>query len=123
MSSDLDAYVEPDQDLSHPIPRLDTLDVLLESDKAARVGIVIASPLQDDTRSRVRFERKLELCLQYFWRPTFSERYGAPTPASAQLYISIHAGSHPAMMDLVNAQTERISQHGVRPVIKLIGSN
>jgi hypothetical protein len=114
---------EPEEDLDHPIPRLDALDVLLDSDQAVRVGIVIAAPLIDSPKSRVRLERKLELCLNYFWTEAVRQRYGSPRPEAYHLYISVHAGSDQSMLDLIQSQEDRIARHGVRPVIQLIGAN
>jgi len=62
----------------HPIPRLDTLDTLLTHDRGAYVGIVIASPLTNDSVSRARLLRKLMGCLEYFQLPGYLQRFGAP---------------------------------------------
>jgi hypothetical protein len=115
--------IGPDQDLSHGIPRLDTLDTLLETNAGARVGIVIATPLRDNPRDRDRFERKLQVALAYFTSEAFQSRWGAPDPSHCALYIDIHSTSDGSIIDLVFGQADRIRAAGLTPVIKVINAN
>jgi hypothetical protein len=119
----VDSDAGPVVDPNHPIPSLGTLDVLLESDSAARVGIIIASPMTYDSVSRARFESKLKTCFSYFNSPKFLSRWGNPTPANAKLYIDIHAGSDPAMIEEVLAAEGRIKSQNMLPVIGLLSAN
>jgi len=113
----------PAQDLEHPIPRLDALDTVVTHERGAYVGIVIASPLRDDPLSRARLLRKIEVTLQYFQSPEFTKRCGQPTPQRCKVYISVHSGSDPAMIDLVEDCRARISEVGATPVISLTHVN
>lgn len=110
----------PDEDVNHPIPSLDTLDTLLESDQGARVGIVIATPLLDDPVSRARLQRKVEVTLGYFSGAAFRERHGAPNPAHCKIYVSVHARSDPSMLSLVQHYCSQFTANGIAPVVKLI---
>jgi len=113
----------PDQDLSHAIPRLDTLDTLLETNVGARVGIVIATPLRDNPRDRARFERKLQVALAYFKSEAFQSRWGAPDPSHCALYIDIHSTSDGSIIDLVFGQADRIRAAGLTPRVRVCHAN
>ena len=113
----------PDEDLSHPIPRLDTYDVLLRTDSGARVGIVIATPLGRSPRDFERFERKMQLALSFFESDEFRQRWGTPTPQHCAVYITVHSASDSQAIDLVFSQADRIRSAGLKPVIKIKDAN
>lgn len=113
----------PDEDLAHPIPRLDTFDVLLRTDSKARVGIVIATPLGDSPRDRARFERRIQMALGYFDTTEFRRRWGTPTPEHCAIYIDIHSASDSNIIDLVFSQADRIRAAGLQAVIKVNDAN
>ena len=107
----------PLEDANHPIPRLDTYDTLLEFAKGAYLGIVIATPLKDDERSRARLRRKFEVALGYFRSVDYLARCGTPQPAHCRLYVNIHSGSDAEMLRLVEQHCAEIAASGITPVI------
>jgi hypothetical protein len=119
------AYADagPDEDVNHPIPRLDTLDVHLNTERGAYVGIVIASPLRDDPVSRARLQRKVEVSLGFFQSEEYRGEHGAPEHGRSRLWISIHSGSDPAMLELVDHYRAEIEANGVTARVKFVGTN
>ena len=107
----------PAEDQSHPIPRLDALDVHVTTDQGAYVGIIIASALRDDEISRARLQKKVEVSLGYFLSPECRERYGAPSPDRSRLWMNVH------MLELIEHYRTQIEVNGVSAVVKFIGTN
>lgn len=103
----------------HPISSLDAYDTALTTDRGAYLGLVIASPLRDDEVSRARLKKKIELYIGYFQSPAYHERYGAPSLDRSRIYISIHAGSAPSMLKLVESYSTHIRENSITPVIKI----
>jgi hypothetical protein len=113
---------EPPEDVNHPIPRLDTHDTLVETAKGAYLGIVIASPLKDDQRSRARLRRKFESAASYFRSTEHIARCGTPQPEHCRLYVNIHSGSDPEMLRLVELHCAEIAASGIAPVVTFVAS-
>jgi hypothetical protein len=110
-------------DADHPIPNLDTLDVHVNTDKGAYVGIVTARPLKDDEISRARLQRKIEVALSFFNSEEYRELHGAPCRTRSRLWINVHSGSDAAMLTLVEHYRTQIEANDVTAVVKLIGTN
>jgi hypothetical protein len=121
----VDVFVGPgdDEDVEHAIPRLDTLDALLTTDRGAYVGIVIATPLRDDAVSRARLLRKVEVSVSYFLSDEFRVQYGVPTPDNARLRIHVHAGSVASMLALIHNYCSQVLSNGISPEVELIGTH
>ena len=111
------------EDQGHPIPRLDTLDVHVTTDKGAYVGIVIASPLRDDEMSRARLQEKVEVTLSYFQSAEYQERYGVPCRERSRFWINVHCDSDPSMLELIEHYREQIEANDMTAVVKLIGTS
>lgn len=110
----------PDEDVNHPIPRLDTLDTVVETDRGAYVGIVIAAPLSDDSVSRARLQRKIEVSLGYFHDVAFREKHGPPSPAHCRIYLSVHSHSSASILELIEHFCSQFEANGVASVLQLI---
>jgi hypothetical protein len=113
----------PAEDQSHPIPRLDTLDVHVTTDKGAYVGIVIASPLKDDEVSRARLQEKVEVTLSYFQTAEYREKYGRPCRERSRFWFNVHCESDPSMLELIEHYREQVEANDMTAVIKLIGTS
>lgn len=113
----------PLEDANHPIPRLDTLDTVVTTERGAYVGIVIATPLRDDEASRERLRRKFELTLGYFHTPEYRKRCGPPMPDRSKMYVNIHAGSDSSMLQVVEHYVAQMLANGITPVLNLIHTN
>jgi hypothetical protein len=111
------------EDSGHPIPRLDTLDVHLTTDQGAYVGIVVASPLRDDTMSRARLQQKVEVSLSYFQSAEYRETYGLPCRERSRLWINVHYDSDATMLQLIEHYRAQIEANGITAVVNLIGTS
>jgi hypothetical protein len=107
----------PSEYPDHPIPRLDALDTVLTHDSGAYVGIVISSPLDNDSVSQARLARKIGVSLAYFQSPDFLQRFGPATAEGCRIYIDVHAGSHPLMLESIGRYGADIASAGITPVI------
>jgi hypothetical protein len=107
-----------DVDDSHPIPRLDVLDVSVtskrNSDSFESVAIVIASPLGADPRSIYRFFCKLESYLNHLGCEFTGKDKEVPNDSRPRIYIHIHGASHPDVLDLVNSLGPYVKARGAR---------
>jgi hypothetical protein len=108
----------PPEDVNHPIPRLDTFDTVLTTERGAYLGLVIATPLRDDSISRARLHRKVGMYLQYFRSQEYQERCGAPLPDRSRIYVSVHPASDPSMLKLIEDYTSNMPEQGITPVLK-----
>ena len=89
-------------DTSHPIPFLGRIDTLVETEDGARYyGLVIASPMRGDDRSRRRLSRKLR---DYIIDRHSAEVLSKSGPASAvntKLTVLIHPGSDVSVFEVL----------------------
>ena len=92
------------EDLAHPIPRLDVIDVhgLLKAGGSDLV-VVIASPLCADDYSQRRLLRKLANYAAFVGAADFAEQFGKPTPESTTIVVNIHVGSAPEIFRTLEA--------------------
>jgi hypothetical protein len=113
----------PVEDQSHPIPRLDTLDVHITTDRGVYVGIVIASPLKDDAVSRARLQEKVEVTMNYFQTAEYREKYGLPCRERSRFWFNVHCESDPSMLELIEHYREQVEANDMTAVIKLIATS
>jgi hypothetical protein len=113
----------PAEDQNHPIPRLDTLDVHVATNKGAYVAIIIATPLKDDERSRARLQEKVEVTLGYFQSAEYREKYGTPCRERSCIWIKVHCDSDAPMLDLVEHYRAQIEANDMTAEVKLIGTS
>ena len=108
---------EPDEDfgddVSHPIPFLGRIDTLVETTDGARYyGLVIASPMSGDDRSRKRLSRKLR---DYIVDRNSAEVLSKSGPASAantKLTVLIHPGSDGSIFEVLAQARPALEEAG-----------
>jgi hypothetical protein len=101
------------EDNGHPIPRLDTLDVHVATNKGASVAIVIGSPLKNDEMSRARLQVKVEVSLGYFRSAEYRDRYGQPSRDRSHILFKVHRDSDSEMLRLIDHYREQIEANDV----------
>lgn len=106
---DLDPLIE---DPDHPIPRLDVVDVSVESDKCERTAIIIASPLDAGPRSVYRLFRKLEGYLRHLGCDGTQAKQALPEDEKPQIQVNIHPRSHPDVLEVLNSIHDYVSKRG-----------
>jgi len=106
-----------DDDASHPIPEVNVIDSVVSLEGGgAYYGLVIAAPMQADTRSLQRLARKLRNYADDFYSPA-SDRAGTPTSGKMRIYVAVHPGSDPLIFDVLEAQREPLRQRLIDLVI------
>jgi uncharacterized protein YtpQ (UPF0354 family) len=113
----LDPLIE---DQSHPIPRLDVLDVSAEKTNGSiDASIVIAAPLDDSPRSTFRLFRKLEA---YLTELGCAEPGGMRKPVASipKINVHIHPESHPDIFAKLELLRSHVAERGATLVIQSI---
>lgn len=106
-------------DPSHPIPSLDTLDVMtVKKDGGADLHIVIAQPLRDDPHSHTRILDKLQNYLGFIRSPEFSAQVRNPSIENTSVIIDLHTGSAPGVRDLLERCVGWVADYQARLEIR-----
>jgi hypothetical protein len=111
----LDPLIE---DESHPIPRLDVLDVSAEkTDGTIDACILIATPLDDSPRSTFRLFRKLEAYLTALGcaEPGGVRKHSATIP---KIDVRIHPQSHPDILAKLELLRSHVAERGATLLIQ-----
>jgi hypothetical protein len=107
------------QDDSHPIPRLDVIDVnAIKRGGGADQVIVIASPLDASPRSVFRLFTKIDGYLNYLASEHFREECGPPSPASTRIVVRIHSGSAHDIFALLEDAAPWVQERNARLEIR-----
>jgi uncharacterized protein YtpQ (UPF0354 family) len=102
----------------HPIPRLDVIDVNVETDQASRLGIVIASPLGEDARSIFRLFRKIDAYIQAVRNPDWRQDRPGKSSDRVLFYLAVHPDSAPAALALIDALPEWCAGQGIELTVQ-----
>lgn len=91
-----------ENDDSHPIPRLDVIDVnAIKRGGGADQVIVVATPLDASPRSVFRLFTKIDGYLGYTASEQFRKESGPPSPATTRIVVRIHPGSSREIFELL----------------------
>jgi hypothetical protein len=107
-----------EDDESHPIPFVGNLDTELTSNVGVRLGVVIASPMSNDDRSKQRLIQKLKGYVREF--SILREQWVAENPESmkAWLYISIHPESDPEIFQIIDQYSSWIESNSITVIVR-----
>ena len=107
------------EDKNHPIPSVDTCDVYgIMKGGGAKLVIVIASPIDGDTRSLERLMKKMDHYLGFIASETFLAECGPPSPQNTVIEVFIHPDSDRAAFDLLERSRDWVSDGRARLVIR-----
>jgi hypothetical protein len=114
--------VDPDleDDETHPIPFVTSLDVVVETNVGHKYGIVIASPIASDERSKRRLAEKVEGYVREFEIQRELWLAEKRTPMRAWLYIYIHPESDAEMLRLVQQYRAWIESRSISVVMSAL---
>ena len=111
----------PEDDPSHPIPSLATLDVVaIKKAGGANLSIVVASPLRSDARSLKRLLDKIEGYLGHILSPEFQAEAGVPHPSNTTITVVLHPGSAPEVYDLLKRSKEWVLANNASLVVEAL---
>jgi hypothetical protein len=107
-----------EDDESHPIPFVGNLDTELRSNVGVRLGVVIASPLSNDERSKQRLIQKLKGYVREFSILREQWLTENPEPMKAWLYISIHPESDPEIFQIIDQFGSWIESNSITVIVR-----
>jgi hypothetical protein len=100
-------------DTSHPIPFLGRIDTLVETEDGSRsYGLIIASPMSGDNRSRQRLRRKLRDYIIDRHSVEVLSKSGPPSAANTKLTVLIHPGSDVSIFEILTEARTALEQAG-----------
>jgi hypothetical protein len=100
-------------DTSHPIPFLGRIDTLVETEDGARYyGLVIASPMSGDERSRKRLSRKLRDYIIDRHSEAVLRKSGPASAANTKLTVLIHPGSDASIFEVLAQARPALEEAG-----------
>ena len=110
-------------DATHPIPEVGSLDIrAVKKTGGADLVVVVASPLQNDERSRRRIVQKVRNYLGYIVSKDFAKEHGQPTPESTTIIFQVHPESEPAALAFLEECRPWISDNHASLIVKKLAN-
>jgi hypothetical protein len=111
----LQAIDAAQEDASHPIPRLDVIDVnAIRRGGGADLLIVIASAMDASARSVFRLFTKIDRYLNDIATEEFRRECGAPSPQTTRIVVRVHPRSSSAIFELLEAAAPGVRLRNAR---------
>lgn len=111
-------------DPSHPIPVIGVCDILAElKSGGADLVVVVASPLQNDERSRRRVIQKIRNYLGYIVSDDFAAVHGQPTPDNTTIIFHVHPGSDQGALAFIEECRPWIADNKASLVVKKLANH
>ena len=100
-------------DPSHPIPYLGRIDTFVTTqEKTCYYGLVIASPLRDDYRSRRRLLKKIGDYVEDRHSSEARREFGVAASGNTKLSVLIHPGSDSTIFELLEQCRAALEESG-----------
>jgi hypothetical protein len=110
-------------DPSHAIPVVGACDIrAVRKNGGADVVVVIASPLQNDDRSRRRIVQKVRNYLGYIASKDFATEHGQPTPQNTSIIFQVHPESDSGVLAFLEECRPWISDNKANLVVKKLAN-
>ena len=110
---------EFEDDESHPIPFLSSLDVFAElNGGGGTLTVITAQPLSADRRTLERLLQKIENYLGFVNSDQFPTSSGAQTAENTEIIVSLRAGTDQGVYDLLERSVDWVAEHNARLVWK-----
>jgi len=109
-------------DPTHPIPFVNSLDVqAVWKEGGSDLGIVIASPLAADDRSRERLMSKIEAYLRFIASDEFRLQCGEPNPTSTRIVVYLHPDMDPRVEQVLNLCKSWVQSNQASLLVQFLG--
>jgi hypothetical protein len=110
--------------VSHPIRDTTVIDTVVNTDRGAYYGLVIASPLSGDIPSQQRLLDKLEAYIADFYSDKYLTRYGRPRLDNCKITVGIHPDSDAVIFELLEKCRAWVEGNNISFAVKtdLLGS-
>jgi hypothetical protein len=103
------------EDQSHPIARLDVIDISgIRRDGGADLAIVIANPLDSSARSVFRLFTKIDGYLNHIASQDFRQECGPPSAETTRIVVDIHRGSSSDVFEILEAAAPWVRARNAR---------
>jgi hypothetical protein len=99
---------------SHPIRDTTVIDTVVNTDRGAYYGLVIASPMSGDVPSQQRLLDKLEAYIGDFYSDSFVSRYGKPRLDNCKITVGIHPDSDAIIFELLEKCRSWVEGNNIR---------
>jgi hypothetical protein len=115
----------PDDDPTHPIPYLGVIDVVAyKKTGGADLTIVVASPLQDDERSKTRLLDKIEGYIGHIRSEQFLEDAGSPpSPDNTAITVALHPNTAPEVYALLERCQQWVALANARLIVRRLSQH
>jgi hypothetical protein len=107
-------FIEPQVEESHPIHDTSKIDVVVQTDRGAAYGLVIAAPVTGSLSTQTRLLDKIEAYIGDFCSPSFLSKYGEPTSEYCKITVAIHPASDPVIFELLEKCRPWVESHNIR---------
>lgn len=102
-----------DDDPDHPIPYVGNLDTVVETDRGAYFGMVIASPYVSDARSEARLRAKLRGYFRHIHEVRHDWNATHPEPMEVRLHIAVHHASDPQVLVILHEASRTAAEESI----------
>jgi hypothetical protein len=85
--------VEYADDPEDPVPYVGKIDVIVSTDQSLRYGLVVATPIGDDSRSLQRLETKCQHYIEDFASPQTQAELATRTPGRKYIEVYLNPSS------------------------------
>lgn len=110
-----------EDDQSHAIPSPSNLDIhAVKRGGGSDLVIIVATPLQADTRSVYRLFQKIDNYLQFIAGDTYKKECGAPTKESTRIIVRTHGETDPAIFELLGSVGDWVTSRNASLVVEVL---
>jgi hypothetical protein len=102
----------------HPVRDTSVIDTVVNTDRGACYGIVIAAPLSGDIPSQQRLLDKLAAYIGDFYSDKYLTRYGRPCRAYCKITVAIHSESDAVIFELLEKCRAWVEDNNISFAVK-----
>jgi len=110
-----------EDDESHAIPSPSNLDIhAVRRGGGSDLVIIVATPLQADTRSVYRLFQKIDNYLQFIAGDAYKKECGAPSKESTHIIVRAHEQTDPAILELLGSVGDWVASRNASLVVEVL---
>jgi hypothetical protein len=110
-----------EDDESHAIPSPSNLDIhAVKRGGGSDLVIIVATPLQADTRSVCRLFQKIDNYLQFIAGDAYKKECGAPSKESTRIIVRAHEKTDPAILELLGSVGDWVPSRNASLVVEML---
>jgi hypothetical protein len=103
-----------ENDPTHPIPQVDTLDIVAKlRDGGANLVIVVSLKIGPDMRSQQRLQQKINNYRGFILSPEFEAEFGRRKQGFTIIRVALSHGAHPVIIALLENCRSALEKDGI----------